>query len=239
MKQTINHPEIGLIEVLTREGMRSVHYNISASKVQIVLPPHYISKVFPLKEERVKQILAEQQRMRESGNNDFLFTPESTYQANKFLLRFEQKSDIRYNFAAQRSQTELVVYYKNVKDFKNSQNQLIIKRLIAHFLKNDANIFLPKRLHELAEKHGFKYTQVRINSAQGRWGSCSTQKHICLSYNLMLLPDRLIDFVLVHELCHTIEMNHGPRFVQLMRNIFDDDYDVLKNEMSQHSTLRC
>jgi predicted metal-dependent hydrolase len=64
----------------------------------------------------------------------------------------------------------------------------------------------------LPARHSFHYTGVTVRNTQSRWGSCSAQKHINLSLSLMLLPEHLIDYVLLHELCHTVEMNHGERF---------------------------
>ena len=88
----------------------------------------------------------------------------------------------------------------------------------------------------LADTHGFQYTSLKINSARRRWGSCSAKKQINLSLYLMLLPEELIDFVIVHELCHTREMNHGERFKKLMHDIFPN-YDELNKSLKKQSTL--
>lgn len=165
------------------------------------------------------------------------FTPETRLETNRFVVRLQQKTDIKALFVAERTDNEVIVYYRTVDDLKSDSNQLKIKRLIEHFLKIEAEKLLPYRLHTLAQKYGFRYTQVRISSAKTRWGSCSAQKHINLSHSLMLLPDELIDLVLVHELCHTREMNHGPRFVQLMRSIFPN-YDALDAALRERHTWR-
>ena len=89
-------------------------------------------------------------------------------------------------------------------------------KVITEALRKQAKAILPLRLNELAVRHGFQYTQVRINSARTRWGSCSSRGHINLSLYLMVLPRKLSDYVLLHELCHTREMNHGRNFWILM-----------------------
>ena len=88
----------------------------------------------------------------------------------------------------------------------------------------------------MAKIHHFTYQKVSINSAKSRWGSCSATGKINLSCYLLLLPDRLIDFVLIHELCHTREMNHGKEFKRLMRSIFSD-YDNLNKEL-KNTTIK-
>jgi predicted metal-dependent hydrolase len=83
-------------------------------------------------------------------------------------------------------------------------------------LMQEAKRFLPGRLSELADLHGFTYRSTQIRKSKTRWGSCSSKKTICLSFYLMLLPSHLITYVLLHELCHTVEMNHGPKFWSLL-----------------------
>jgi len=79
-------------------------------------------------------------------------------------------------------------------------------------LKKEAESLLPQRLAALAAKHGFSYKSVRVKKLSSRWGSCSSDKSIALNYFLMQLPWQMIDYVLLHELVHTIHLNHSPSF---------------------------
>lgn len=90
---------------------------------------------------------------------------------------------------------------------------------------------LPGRLAFLSARHELPYTKVSINAARTRWGSCSSRKSINLSLFLMLLPSRLIDYVLLHELCHTREMNHGPRFWALLDKLTQGQALALRKEL--------
>ena len=83
-------------------------------------------------------------------------------------------------------------------------------------LRKEAKKILPVRLEELAKKHGFKYGKVAIRNAKTRWGSCSYRNNINLNLHLARLDDDLIDYVILHELCHTIEKNHSARFWALL-----------------------
>jgi predicted metal-dependent hydrolase len=71
---------------------------------------------------------------------------------------------------------------------------------------------LPRRLAELAERHGYTYNRVTIRCQKTRWGSCSARNNISLNARLLTLPPELMDFVLLHELVHTRIKNHGPEF---------------------------
>jgi predicted metal-dependent hydrolase len=80
------------------------------------------------------------------------------------------------------------------------------------WVKNKAQAYLPIRLAELAEQHHFQYTGCTVRHARTRWGSCSRLGKINLNASLILLEPELLDYVLLHELCHTREFNHSPHF---------------------------
>ena len=75
---------------------------------------------------------------------------------------------------------------------------------------------LPERLYELAVRHGCVVTAVSIRSQKTRWGSCGRNGHISLNWRLMLMPDWVRDYVLVHELMHLKRLDHSPKFWRLV-----------------------
>lgn len=118
-------------------------------------------------------------------------------------------------------------------DFNDAGLQEWLHKVIVEALRRNAKIVLPPRLYMLSMKHGLPYEQLKINSSKGRWGSCSAKKHINLSCYLMLLPSHLIDYVLLHELAHTKEMNHSEDFWALLDKLTDGKAKALRKELMQ------
>lgn len=118
-------------------------------------------------------------------------------------------------------------------DFNDAVLQEWLHKVIVEALRRNAKIVLPPRLYMLSMRHGLPYEQLKINSSKGRWGSCSAKKHINLSCYLMLLPSHLIDYVLLHELAHTKEMNHSEKFWALLDKLTDGKAKALRKELMQ------
>lgn len=86
-------------------------------------------------------------------------------------------------------------------------------------MKNQALDALPARVSELAGKFGFTYGKVTIKQMHTRWGSCTFRNDINLSLHLMSLPTHLIDYVILHELVHTICKHHRNEFWQKLESV--------------------
>ncbi len=118
-------------------------------------------------------------------------------------------------------------------DIKNDAIQEYIRKTLVDVMRYEAKVYLPKRLDELAKKFGMRYKQVFVKNAKTRWGSCSSENNINLNLHLMRLPDHLIDYVILHELAHTVEKNHGPRFWKLLGQMTDSP-QKLRKEMHRY-----
>ncbi len=81
-----------------------------------------------------------------------------------------------------------------------------------HIDRQEARQVLVSRLEEIASKHGYTYNRVTVRNQKTRWGSCSVKNNISLNMKLLLLPDELQDFIILHELVHTRIKNHGKAF---------------------------
>jgi predicted metal-dependent hydrolase len=83
-------------------------------------------------------------------------------------------------------------------------------------LRAEAREQLVPRLRQLAAAHGVEFSRVSIRGQRSRWGSCSRSGAIALNYRLIQMPAAVCDYVLVHELMHLKQQNHGPKFWALV-----------------------
>ena len=122
-------------------------------------------------------------------------------------------------------------------DFSCERIQKLLWKIIENSLRHEAKRVLPERIKHLAEEHDFSYAQIKINNSRTHWGSCTGQKNINLSLSVMLLPEHLSDYILLHELCHTVEMNHSERFWSLMDKVTCGKALLYRRELRQYRML--
>jgi predicted metal-dependent hydrolase len=114
---------------------------------------------------------------------------------------------------------KILVHCPANRDIKEKEIQEMIRWGIEAAWRKEAKKFLPARIGELARLHGFDIKRVVIKNNRSRWGSCSNENNINLSLHLMRLPQHLIDYVLLHELVHTVHKNHSKQFWKRLDSI--------------------
>lgn len=95
-------------------------------------------------------------------------------------------------------------------------------------LADKAVEIIPKKVKHYAEKIGVTYGSITIRCQKTRWGSCSAKGNLNFNCLLMLMPDEVIDYVVVHELCHRKELNHSQKFWNEVEKILPD-YKIREN----------
>ena len=91
-----------------------------------------------------------------------------------------------------------------------------------HRLADEALKVIPERVRHFAPLVGVTYGGITIRNQHTRWGSCSSKGNLNFNCLLMLTPDHVIDYVVVHELCHRLEMNHSARFWAQVERVLPD-----------------
>ncbi|MDH4263896.1 MAG: M48 family metallopeptidase, partial [Spirochaetia bacterium] len=136
---------------------------------------------------------------------------EST-QFKTYLHTFEIQKGKVQQCKASRKGFNLIITYPESLNVENNEVQGFIQSTITKIARSEAVKYLPERVFNLAKTHQFSYKKVFIKNTKSRWGSCSSENNINLNLHLVLLPQHLSDYVILHELVHTVEKNHGKQF---------------------------
>ena len=107
----------------------------------------------------------------------------------------------------------------------NVNRERINLPLKSWYKKRFIEVALP-RLSYFSDKHELKVKQVRVKEQKTLWGSCSSKNNINLNYLLIMAPMKVIDYVIVHELVHTIHKNHSTKFWQKVETIMPNYKDA-------------
>ncbi|WFE67896.1 SprT family zinc-dependent metalloprotease [Thiomicrospira sp. R3] len=117
----------------------------------------------------------------------------------------------------------LVLEQADAYPVQQQKNKLLLpshadaKQALFSWYLERVNEWLPSRFNYWAAQTGFQPTGLQIKTYKARWGSCDRHGRIQLNWMLIGLPQWVVDYVIVHELCHLTHMNHSPAFWQLVR----------------------
>lgn len=212
MKKTYNDHEFGDILLEKKSNMKNIRLRITNEGLKISLPllSSYQNAIdfFNANREKVAQLLNNKKQLSVDLYNLQTITFSVCHQ-------YHEKSNIVFS----KKDHILTIFTPNNLD-KNDESVLkIVRPNLINLLQKEAQSYLPPLVFKLAKEHHFNYTHILINKSRTHWGSCSVQKHINLSCFLMQTTPELVEYVILHELCHTIEMNHSPRFWELMEKV--------------------
>ncbi len=121
----------------------------------------------------------------------------------------------------------------NVSKLSENKSSLLDKKE----LKKMAKRILPDRLEALAKKHGFNYNRIFLRDSSTRWGSCSSKKNINLSIKLALLPEHLMEYVILHELNHLKYPGHQKDFWNSLSILCGTNAKQLQKELKNHPLI--
>lgn len=230
MDKIIEDKELGRLVVRVNTRARRLVFRTKSDAIYVSVPPHATMQEVKNAIEKLRGKLVASRQKLERPLIDLDYRIDTEY------FKLSLVSGQRDRFLAHSELGEMRIICPPTADFADEKLQAWLRKVIEEALRRNAKIILPPRLYMLSSRHNLPYESVQINSSRGRWGSCSSRKKINLSYFLVLLPKHLIDYVLLHELCHTREMNHGERFWALLNSLTDGKALALREELRKHRT---
>ena len=214
----------GVGNVLFKHSNRARHLNISVrpfigTRISIPVGMSY-NRAVGLVTEKKSWIKRHLDKMKEFEKLQTRFDENSGF-CSKYHRLFLKKAD-RKNISVRLSKGKINVNYPKELNSDSKELQTAIGKGIERALKIEAKQYLPEKVIKLAGKFDFKYNTLTPKNIKSRWGSCSRKNNINLSIHLMRLPEHLIDYVILHELVHTVHHNHSTSFWNLLNKITGD-----------------
>lgn len=225
---TITDEEFGIITL--RRSARASHVRIRVApngrlraSLPLYAPAFLVKRLIHSSREQLRALLAEH-------HETAIFTDGMQIGKSHTLIIRRQAST---KASAARHGQQIIASIPESMPIEGVAVQRIIRDTVIDALRIEAKSYLTKRLAFLAQSHGYSYQKIRFSHSSGRWGSCSSNGTISLNIALMKLPFELIDYVLIHELSHTVHMNHSEEFwatVEAGDPLYRDHRRLLKKE---------
>ncbi len=227
-KQIISDKDFGKIHFVVRRSARNITMRVKEDGLHVTTPPYrsitaLLEAIAPFRE-RLRNVCSEVKPKP--------FDLNFSIEAECFRLKLET-SPLK-NFTVSMRDETVVIACPAHADFTTDRVQTLVKNAVIRAMRKKAEEYLPPLVQYWSSLFDLPYNKVTISKARSRWGSCSSKRDISLSFYLMLLPAHLMDYVILHELAHTREMNHGPEFWELLNQLTDGKALALRKELRMH-----
>lgn len=136
------------------------------------------------------------------------------------------------------SHTKITIHVPRSLSYSDPVVQSSVRKACIRALKQESEKLLQYRLTTLAEQHSFNYRSMSVKQLKTRWGSCDSRQNICFNLFLIQLPWPQIDYVIMHELQHTVMMHHKPEFWQSLARYVPDLAEMRKTVRQAQPVLK-
>lgn len=217
--------EVGTVNVVKRSNAKSIKLSVKDGAIRVSVPNYvpYLSG-FSFAKLNISWIIAQLSKESIIADGDLIgISHKILFISSPNISRVRTKIN----------HPDVIVTYPQSLDISSKDVQESAKKAAIKALKTESNEHLSKRLAFLSDLYGIEYKDIKIKALKSRWGSCNNHKEIVLSCYLMNLPEHLIDYVILHELTHTLVMEHGKVFWQTMEK-YDAKTNLLRKEIKQY-----
>jgi predicted metal-dependent hydrolase len=201
--------------ILVPKDVKHARVRVSENgSVRIIIPPSF-------SEEDISALIEKKQKWIDKNVRIFEEMSRIELQRNQILLYGN-----RYSYFYNSDFEHKVIIDHEHKTILAKRDLLDIPAQ-EKWLRSIAKKYLTRRTDELALKLGFKFNKFYIRNQRKKWGNCSKDKNISLNWRLIKTPIFVIDYLIVHELIHTLVMNHTTKFWTLLKSYYPDYKDAI------------
>jgi predicted metal-dependent hydrolase len=200
------------VSIRKRKGNRRMTIRISPEgKVRMIIP-YFVSfrEAERFIEKKRDWIAKTSDRLKKNRKEKHVYSKDSLPRTkyHEFLITPVNNEELSFRI----SEGLCEIFVPEKTQVESEKVQKWIHYAFTETLRKEAKVILVNRCKELALDMGIGLNNIRVKNMKTRWGSCSVKRNINLNIHLMRLPDHLLDYVIYHELVHTIHPNHGPLF---------------------------
>lgn len=231
----VEYNDIGKVSFFRKDKVKNLKITIKPFKgVQVILPRSVsIESAGKFVEEKRSWIKKSQIRLNKIERKTTFFDENSEYRTRDHVLALDRhdRSTIRTVIAKGR----VIVQFPAFADIRDPRVQTAIRKAIVQAWRIEAKKYLPERVELLARQHQLKFGKVTVRDNRSRWGSCSRDNSISLNIHLVRLPQRLCDYVILHELAHTVHRHHQKAFWDFLDELTGGNSAQLDKELMSYS----
>jgi predicted metal-dependent hydrolase len=236
-EKIVQHPLLGEVCFRKMASSRVIRITVRAGKsVLVTLPLRApFAEAEHMLHERTDWVLATSQRLQQRKEAaQTIFTPETEF--GIYSRKVQLVPQPRDNVLVQVTPEVAFIYYPENRSVNEEAVQVAIRKAVEHACRVEAHEVLPQRIAQLAAACHLSYKKLLLKNTRTYWGMCSPDNSIVLNIHLMHLPRHLVDYVILHELAHTIHKNHGPKFWELLDRLANGQARAYSREMKKYST---
>jgi predicted metal-dependent hydrolase len=202
--------------ILLRKEVKHARLRVSEDgKVRIIAPPSFT-------ENDIHLLLKKKAKWIDKNMRYFQAMLKIELQRNQLLL-FGRRYNYFYDTTFSR---KVIINHKH--NTITAKRDLTDSAIQKKWYRSIAKKHLKRRTVQLADKLNFDFNKLFIRSERNKWGNCSKDKNISLNWKLIKTPEYVIDYIIIHELLHTVVMSHSNKFWTLLSSFYPDYKESIK-----------
>lgn len=212
MDSTFEDKEFGIVVFRENGRLKRLSLAVSEGRIIVRVPQNVSFETAVAFLDKNREWVRKVMGKNHGQKRDLLLSPEKEFHAFSFSVSYFVSNSAKLYGRLSVERGVLTIYYPQGFVFDDALSQKKLRGIVGNALLIEARRILPEWLSRVASRIGLTYSSCKVLKMKSRWGSCSASDDIHLSSSLLLLPEDLIEFVMIHELCHTVEKNHSRRF---------------------------
>lgn len=202
--------------ILIRKELKHARLRVSEDGTVRIIAPYSFS------EEDITSMLSKKGKWINQNLKFFKAMSKIELQRNQLLLFGN-----RYNYFHESRYLQKVVINQEHRTI-SAKRDLTDPVVQEKWYRNEAKKHLKKRIEQLSSKLNFPYNKLFIREERHKWGNCSSEKNISLNWKLIKAPEYVIDYIIIHELLHTVVMSHTNKFWTLLKSYYPNYKESIK-----------